>query len=310
MDGEMILGIDSGGSKTTALLAEAGGRVLGRGAAGGSNFQTNSRENVCAAIEGAVDAAFACAGLPRQKVGALCLGLSGADRPKDLGQAEELVKKMGLAHSMRIMNDGWLLLWCGAMQGIGVGLVAGTGSIAFGRDLQGRTARAGGWGWRMGDEGSGYAVALAALNAVTRAADGRGAATSLSEVVLGQLKMSEVSQLIPYVYKEQPTAAEIARLAPLVLAEARRGDQVARHILQAAAQELAVMVLAVAHKLGLESPLPCALGGGWLVGADELVVMLVDDMERAGLDLLPLERVEEPAQGALRLAEMKLDKNW
>ena len=308
MDNEWILGIDGGGSKTTALLADKNGSILGRGTAGGSNFQAHTPQEVCTVLDGAVSAAFLSAGLPRSTVAALCLGLGGADRPADLQKAEDLLSGMGLARRLLVMNDGWLLLWSGRMQGVGVGLVSGTGSIAFGRDPQGKTARSGGWGWRLGDEGSGYAVALAALNAVTRAVDGRGPSTSLQNVLLHHLGLGDASQLIPYIYQRQPPVGEIASLAPLVLSEAQNGDAAALAILQQAGRELAAMLVAVARRLDLPSPLPCALGGGWIVHAPFLVQLLVDEVGKTGLQLSPLEIVEEPACGAVRLARQELDE--
>ena len=167
-----LMGIDGGGSKTAALLADETGRVLGRGAAGASNFQIVGHEAAQAAIVAAMAAATAAAGMaPQPPLSALCIGLSGVDRPGERVSFQQWAAALYPAARVLIANDAELVLAAGTPQGWGLALICGTGAIVYGRSLAGQTARADGWGHLLGDEGSGYAIGLAALRAVMRAYD-------------------------------------------------------------------------------------------------------------------------------------------
>src|SRR5207244_11602264 len=104
--------------------------------------------------------------LPRVPVAAACLGLAGAARPEDQKVIQDWARAVSLAQAVEVTTDAAILLAAGTPEGWGLALVAGTGSIAYGRTADGRTARAGGWGYLMGDEGSAYAMVLAGLQAV------------------------------------------------------------------------------------------------------------------------------------------------
>src|SRR5581483_5378036 len=127
-------------------------------------------------------------------------------------------------------------------EGWGVALVAGTGSMAFARAPDGRTARAGGWGYLLGDEGSGYALALAALRAVVRDADGRGPATRLTSRLLAHFGAVLAQDLVRLVYGGGVDRAALAAVAPYVLEAAAAGDEVAAEIMAGQAEELADLV--------------------------------------------------------------------
>jgi len=134
----------------------------------------------------------------------------------------------------------------------GVAVVAGTGSIAYGRNERGDEVRVGGWGWLVGDEGSAFDIARRAINAAFRSYDGRGPSTSLTDAVKRRFNVKDLRDLITYLYAGRGTpVARIARLAPLVNAAAVRGDEVARRILNEAGEELASAVIAAVRRLGM-----------------------------------------------------------
>ena len=160
---ELLLGLDGGGSKTLALLADAEGRVIGRGIAGASNYQNIGETAAWAALDTAIAAAFADAGLEPSAVAAVGLGLAGVDRPEDRALFEGWAARRFGGAPVVIANDAELVLAAGTPDGWGIALISGTGSIVFGRSPQGEMARAGGWGHIMGDEGSGYAIGVEAL---------------------------------------------------------------------------------------------------------------------------------------------------
>jgi N-acetylglucosamine kinase-like BadF-type ATPase len=148
----------------------------------------------------------------------------------------------------------------------GLLLIAGTGSVCYGRNDAGEIWRAGGWGHLLNDAGSAYALGLAAMIAVTRAADGRGAPTALTDVVLKALALRDLKEIYFKLHHEGIPRAETAALAQPIVALAENGDTVAIQILEQGATGLVEMVLAVAGRLGLERP-ELALSGGLINNA-------------------------------------------
>ena len=301
---KLFLGIDGGGTRTVALLATPGTngcwRVLGRGEAGPSNQQVVGIEAALAALDHAAAEAFATAGLSRRSARAAYLGLAGAGRPDDQAIIHDWAKRNHLADAVEVIEDAALLLAAGTPEGWGVAVVAGTGSMAFARSAVGRTARAGGWGHLLGDEGSGYAIAVAGLRAAARAADGRGPATSLTDRLLAAYGLTRPQELIGVVYPGCDRTS-IAALAPAVLEEAER-DPVADEIARSAATELAVAAGAAAHSLGLGATFPLALAGGLLVSSAGYRQRFLDALTARGITAGPVGLVTEPAEGAVRLA--------
>ena len=149
-----LLGVDGGGTATEAWLAEPGCRVLGRGTAGPSNAKAVGLDAARRALDAAICAAFDNAGLAPVPVTMACLGLAGFDRPDDRKILAGWVNEACWADRLVLVNDGDLVVAAGTPEGWGVGVIGGTGSIAVGRASDGRTARAGGWGHLIGDEGS------------------------------------------------------------------------------------------------------------------------------------------------------------
>lgn len=305
----LVLGIDGGGSKILALLATADGSILGRGSAGSCNLQTMPESAARATLRQAVEAAFADAGLTWRTAEVAGLGLAGLYRPADHAHVQQWVQEEGIAQKAVTCNDSALLLWSGALQGWGIGVIAGTGSIAFGKNRSGESARAGGWGYRFGDEGSGFAIGTEALRAITKAADGRGPQTVLTGLVLEHWGLPDPSHLIPHIYGSNLPHPEIARLAPLVDKATEEGDIVATRILYQAADELAQALTTVFHRLGFEGKTPAALGGGVLLNMEPVRCQLLQQVKTQNIRLYPLELVAEPAQGAVRFALDALEKS-
>ncbi|MBN1486283.1 MAG: BadF/BadG/BcrA/BcrD type ATPase [Anaerolineae bacterium] len=308
----LVLGIDGGGSKTLALVAGVGGNVVGRGLAGPSNFQVVGIEAAYAALDAAVAAALLIAS--QGELVAICLGMAGAGRPQDRAIIQAWCDDRYPGVPVSIVHDAALLLSAGTPDGWGLALICGTGSLCYGEHPSGVSARAGGWGYLLGDEGSGYAIGLAALRAVARSADGRGSVTALTQRILAHWSLSAPQDLIPYIYQhiaqEDSKRSGIAQLTPLVLAAVGQGDAVATSIIAQAGYELALAVHAVIGQLGLESPVPCALGGGVLVQGLALREAFLKAVTKLHLNLDPVTVVEEPALGAVRLAQdLRLQKS-
>ncbi|MFM7036336.1 MAG: N-acetylglucosamine kinase [Planctomycetaceae bacterium] len=300
----LIIAIDGGGTKTDCRLALADGdlQILGQGLAGPSNLRALGAERALANLDAAVTAAFAAAGLERCTTSAACLALAGADRTSEQMQILEWAGSVRLADQLRIVNDAVPLLFTGSGHGIGVALIAGTGSLAWGCNAEGRTARAGGWGYLLGDEGSAYAIGNAALRAVLMQADGRGPQTLLTEILSSQLEIARPSAIVERVYGAVVPRQVIAELAPLVFHAAHHQDMTATEIIRLAAGQLAHMATSVARSLELPTPLPLACTGAVLIHQQTYLAAVADSI-RASTGISPaITCVPEPVLGALKLA--------
>lgn len=295
------LGIDGGGTRTVALLANASGDIVGRGTAGPSNRQAVGTERALAALDDAVSAAFHAAGLPRGPVTSACLGLAGADRPDDQAVLRAWAERVRLAARVEVTSDAAILLAAGTPHGWGLVLIAGTGSIAFGRTADGRRARAGGWGHLLGDEGSAYSLVLHALQAIAHAADGRGPATRLTERFLSHWGLSQPQDLIAAVYRSGRDRADFAALAPLVI-EVAEDDAVAAEIVEQGAHELTQAGESVVRQLGWDQQIPLALAGGLLLGSEGYRRRVLSALTSEGFQGDSITLVNEPAEGAVKLA--------
>jgi N-acetylmuramic acid 6-phosphate etherase len=300
----LVIGIDGGGTRTVALLAD-GASILGRGEAGPSNLQAIGVAAALDSLNQAIDKAFAAAGLTRCQVGAICLGLAGADRGPEKKLLQEWVKQQRIANWCEVTSDGSLLLAAGTKEGWGIAAIAGTGSIAVGRTRDGRWTRSGGWGYLLGDEGSGYAVAMQALNAVTRAADGRGGQTPLLEQLLRAMHLDQPQDMIAAVYRGSWDRTALAGLAPIVFAVAESGDEIALQIVERQAGELAHIIAAAAKNLRLNE-FRLAVAGGTLLNSEFYRGKVLAALSDYRLKIVNVELVHEPANGAIRLARERL----
>jgi N-acetylglucosamine kinase-like BadF-type ATPase len=277
--------------------------VLGRGLAGSANYQSAGFAAASAALAAAIAGACEAAGAARDAVAAAVLGLAGVDRPEDKALYLQWAAGFLPGVEVRIVNDAELVLAAGTPEGWGLALICGTGSIAVGRAPDGQTARAGGWGPILGDEGSGYALGRAALQAVMRAHDGRGPQTALTAGVLSVWALPAPDALVRRVYREGIGPVDVAALAPLVDEAAAEDDEVALAIARAAGSELALTMRAVARRLSLPDPAPCALAGGVVVEGTVVRAAVLKAAASLGLTLEPVSLVAEPALGAIRLAQ-------
>jgi N-acetylmuramic acid 6-phosphate etherase len=299
----LFLGVDGGGTQTTALLADENGTVIGRGRAGPSNLSAVGTDKALAALDTAIDAAFAAARLSRQRVIAACLGVAGAARPEEQAILRAWTNRVQLAETLELTTDAALLLAAGTPENWGVALIAGTGSMALGRTRDGRSARAGGWGYLFGDEGSGYRLVLAALEAVARAADGRGPETGLTQAFLGRLQLRQPQELVSAIYRGGWDRTALADLAPLVFAQADAGDAVAGRICDKAAGQIAALVAAVTRQLGMQGKVPLALAGGCLLASATYQQQVLRALAGLAVDPAAVTTVTEPAVGALCMAQ-------
>ena len=206
-----------------------------------------------------------------------------------------------------ITNDAMPILYANNEQGVGVALISGTGSVAWGRCASGQTCRAGGWGPILGDEGSGYAIAQAGLRAATKSADGRGQTTDLLDRFLSHLQISTAMELIPKIYADGFGRPEIARMASIVFQADAAGDSVASKIVDRAAEELALAARSVATQLTLPADeWVLSVSGGVLLNQPEFRGQLLSRLSETSSPPREMVAVDQPVAGAVRLARMHL----
>src|SRR6266567_630338 len=192
---KLLLGVDGGQSGTTALIGDQNGRILGTGEAGPCNHAefAEGRAKLERAVRASVGEACAQAGLDATTVEfeAACFGMSGGPEDK-----REILAGILRTRHLIVTNDAVIALAGATASGQGIITIAGTGSIGFGRNASGRTARAGGWGYIFGDEGSGFDIARQALRAALRYEEGWGPQTALREMLLRETGASTVNEAL------------------------------------------------------------------------------------------------------------------
>ena len=295
---EYILGVDGGGTKTVALLGDRNGKVLARAVSGPSNANAIGFEAACTALERAIR--MAQTDHPGH-VSTLCLGLAGAGRKDDIERFQNWAAQTFPKTSVRVVSDAEILLMAGAPAGPALALVCGTGSIVYGRTITGELVRAGGWGYLFGDEGSGYAIGIAALRAIMQAHDGRGPETLLSKLVLERYGLNTPPEVVNMIYRAESSHSVAASLSDLVEQAAGLQDPVATAILEEAAAELARTVAAVYRKLGGPA-VPLMITGGTILHGSHLLKAFNHACEQQGLSFSAVHYVMEPAESALELA--------
>jgi glucosamine kinase len=296
-----VLGIDAGGTKTVCLLADGDGRVRSSARGPGANLQALGELEVEKVLHEVMDSVLAgeCTA-----PSAICLGIAGVDRPHDNAIIGGIMRRIGHKAPVLVVNDALVALVAGAGDdGPGIVLIAGTGSICYGRNADGRAARAGGWGYILGDEGSGWWIGREALSAVMRAGDGRGPATQLTARVLEHFALERVSDLVHEVYYRDTRRRAVHGLSGIVQGAVDDGDVVARQILADAADELTLAVRSVAMRLEIRGrQFPLVLSGSLF----RLVPTLLSDALSRLAEVAPRSQPKvldvEPAIGAVRLA--------
>lgn len=295
-----VLGIDAGGTKTVALLADAEGRIVSEGRAGAANLQTEGELEVEKTLHTVIDLATEGRDVA---LSAVCLGVAGVDREDDARIIRGIMRRLGYRSNAVIVNDALIALVAGAGANPGAVVIAGTGSIAYGVSRHGLAARAGGWGPTLGDEGSGFWVGRRALAAVMRDADGRGPRTALTAMVLGHFSLPTPQALVAEIYHQTQGRRAIASLAAVVDRARAEGDPVAMEIMTGAADELTLAAASVITRLEMRGEqFSILLAGGMLRESQ----WLASEVRKRMAEVAPRSTVapltQEPAVGAVRLA--------
>jgi glucosamine kinase len=297
---QIVIGIDGGGSKTHAIVADDAGTTISESFGPGSAVVPGHADASADVIAGLVREALDSANMSHVTPRVLCVGVAGAGRENEQQALWQALVGREVASDVVVHSDFGIALDDAFGDGPGVLLIAGTGSVAFGRSPVGTTARCGGWGPVFGDEGSGAWIGRRALSIVTAAADGRESPTALTGAVLTAAELNEVSELIPWAANAKP--AQLATLAPVVFTTAESGDLRANALISLAVEELMLHVRSLAQQLfGDErAAVQVALAGG-LMRQRSMLRKRLEHRLRAAVPGAQIHSADViPARGAVR----------
>jgi glucosamine kinase len=298
----IVIGIDGGGSKTHAIVADEQGKTIAETVGPGSAVRPGQGEASANVIADVVRDALASCEMTHVTPRVLAIGVAGAGREAERQELWQALVGRDLASELVIHSDFSIALDDAFGDGPGVLLISGTGSVAFGRSPAGATARCGGWGPVCGDEGSGAWIGRKALSVVTSASDGREPETALTGAILTAAQVNETADLIPWATNAPPS--QLATLAPVVLSVADSGDLRANALVTLAVEELVLHIRSLARQLfGDErASLTVALSGGMLSRGSMLRKRLEHRLKSAVPGATIHAEPVVPARGAVRAA--------
>jgi N-acetylglucosamine kinase-like BadF-type ATPase len=301
-DASYFLGIDGGGTKTECVLADRQGKVIARGIAGASNPLRTGYARAWFALSEAGDKVLSKARIHAEHVRAVCAGLGGAGRHGVVHRVSAFLEGSYPNAAIRVTTDLEIALEAALGSAEGVILLAGTGSAAFGRDAAGRTARAGGLGPWVSDEGGAFDIGRRAVEAVVRANEHRGPATALSDRLFEAHRSNHWDTLADQISKNPDDV--FPRTFPLVAELADQGDTVSREIMAGAAVSLAELVMAVVGELGWrERDLLLAKMGGVHNRSKFLDAAIEAELHKRVPHARMARAERSPAEAAVRMAE-------
>ncbi len=315
--GELLLGVDGGGTKTEAVIArrrsDGSLELLGVGTGGPANVQSVSAEQAwlqcLSAIEQAIGAyaqspAARTAPLPPADQLFFRLGffaMAGAGSDAHAGAFADEALRSGIIGDLKITHDARPLIGGGTPNDSGIALIAGTGSFAYGRTAAGSEDRCGGWGYLYGDEGSGYALAIAGLRSAVMACDGRGPTTALVTEFQQWLEIANLKSWL--VTLRNWDRDQIAQAARVVTQCATSGDIVAGALVDQAAAALAQHISTVARRSFAGQPINLVYSGGLLVGDGVLRDKVTSQVQQDGHCVAEVTVIHEIAQALFQMLQ-------
>jgi len=293
-----FLGIDGGGTKTSCLIGDESA-VLGAGSAGPSNVVRVGEAIAGESLEAAIRQACVVANVAPAQIHRTCIGASGAGRPEITTVISSAVSRI-VGGTVDVVGDTVIALEAAFGSGAGVIVIAGTGSIAYGRNMNGQTARAGGWGHAISDEGSGHWIGRAAVSATVHAYDEQQQPPLLNHI-MQFWKVDTLGELIVRANASLPP--DFAALVPTILAASDTGDPLARDVLNQTGVRLAALCKTVMRRLFPDAGgVPVAMSGG-VFGNSTLVCQVFYNNVRAEYpDAVVNLGIIDPVRGALDLA--------
>ena len=298
-------GLDGGGTRARIALVDESLHMVAYAEGASTNIYSATPEQVARNLQDIISQACTMVGIEPEELQGGCIGSAGLGRMKEVDWYRMVITSiLGDAVHVVLCTDGEILL-CGGLGSLeGFCLISGTGSLALGRSPDGQLVRAGGWGYRLGDEGSAWWIGHMAIVRSLRSREGRDIPTSLLEPILREFDLACAEDLVEFIHHRSSKAQE-ASIAPIVTSLAQDGDALALRILQEAAEELVALIGSVIERMPSTVKMELVLAGGVF---DHDMIVRNRFLERFGL-IYPLFSIIEPKgsalDGACRLALAK-----
>jgi N-acetylglucosamine kinase-like BadF-type ATPase len=311
------LGIDGGGTKTRCVLADETA-VLAKSMSGGSNMVRLGEAQAREALDTAIRQVCIAARVSPDQIRAVCIGAAGAARPEIAAKICNILAELvpgTTPANVEVVGDTVIALEAAFGAGPGVIAIAGTGSIVYGRDAAGHTARAGGWGFAISDEGSGHWIGRRAVSAILRAHDQRiedqGLETALSAMVLEAWKLTTIDELVQQANSTPPP--DFPRLFPIVLRAADHADSIALELLSNAGAKLAELTAIVVRRLAPHAPadippvdmLPVAMTGSVFRQSPRVREVFYHALQESFSGINVRQDLADPVEGAIARARRR-----
>lgn len=302
-----LIGMDGGGTKTHCIVTDMALNIIHECQGGPSNFLMIGSEEVSKTLLKLIDDCKSKIGFEYHEIASIVLGTTGAGRKTDQEVLEndfkEYLKSKNISLPLFSVESDARIALEGAFSGYsGSILIAGTGSIMFGKDSSGNIHRVGGFGRFIGDEGSGFMLGRKGLISLAKSFDGRGAQTKLAELVENEFGINDSSKLITEVYKNK---FDIASVAPLVMKAAEQGDRICGNILEEEAKELVLHIQAMKNLSG-EAEMQLSLIGSTITTDNYYANKFKQKAEKEVVGLKIKKPENPPSVGAAIMAKNKL----
>lgn len=305
MNGELFLGVDGGGTKTIAVIADSEGHILSAGRAGCSNYQSIGERMAGRELRVAIDLALRGAGAKLSDVGCAGFGIAGADREPEMAIVQAMVESFAPVPRRFVENDALLVLRAATKDAVGVGLVAGTGTNCVGRDRYGRRFQVGGMGMISGDVGYAEDLAMRAVGAAWMASDHRVGPSSLARAVPIALGVKNIEEIPSLLVRGEIPEPLIRKIVGALFHEAEGGDGMACRIVEDTGERLGAAASALMRHLNLRGSNAVVVLGGAMFQAPghRLLIEAAERKIRRGVNEAHVILLEvQPVIGAVLFA--------
>jgi len=303
-----VIGVDGGGTKTEFVLLDYSGNVIGKLKGESTNYQVIGGKKLKEEILDGFTKIMNITNISPNKINCVFLGLAGAGRKNDQEEIIALFSDTEFSGKILVDSDAMAALAGAFGTGPGIIIISGTGAICFGKNNEGKVVRSGGWGYLLGDEGSGYFMGHEAIIAALKDLDGRGDKTKLRNRLEEHFKLTTIDQIIPYIYQEKIDRVAIADLALIVFEMANQGDAIAEQIVRRTGRELGILAKAVAHQLYFENnEIKVALIGSMFKQKEMFINEISKELYEISWNVEISDPMFEPQYGAALLALQKVE---
>ena len=306
-----VIGIDGGGTKTEVVITDLELKELHRFTAGAINLNGKSEAGVQQSFHD-IAAEISSRNLEWPDCRYIAIGAAGISNPVVKKQLEKYIRSMGYSGPLTIVGDQETALYGAHQLGkgdSGVILIAGTGSICFGKSKSGSMHRVGGFGYLLDDEGSGYSIGRDILTAVLQASDGRAEPTIFQQLVFEKMQLNSIQEIVGFVYAPTMSKGDIAAIAPLLSTALSEGDHAALKIADKSAASLVELVVPIMEQFGAEEGAPIAFAGSVLLKNERIQQAVVEQIGIRYPHISCYPAKQDAAFGAVLLAIEQLSHN-